>query len=600
MCKNRLTVFIAPILSLLIFFTIFQVWKIDLALPAFCYKLDSMFYLFVIKNIIDNGWFISNQFVGLPHLKESFVMYDFPLQADLFMILIFKFFSYFSDNPFFIANCSFITTFALISWSAFIALRNFNISVFTAVIISILYAFLPYHFTRNIWHIFLSNYMIVPLNIMVGLWIIEDKLKIFGVNSKGQFCLKPNRLFLISALIICFSTINDIYYCYYSCIIFIFSWFIRSLKIGSFFDRKGFATIMLCILCFFILIAIYLPSLTYQISHGANNQVMARHTYQSEFYGLRIIDMILPVGNHYIEYFANLKNLFSILVDSDPERDSASLGIIALSGFIFSLFWLIGKNFKQKNSLITKTINRFSFEKKDCDLISNLSSLNLLSLLFASVGGLVMIIAIPFPTIRSHVRFCIFIAFISLFIIAIIFDKIISKNQYNKKITAQLIILVIGIIGLFDQVGKISPSDIQGKEIKDKYIQDHNFFGLVEKSVPENSMIFILPAFGFPEQAGDDYGSLAAYINSKNLRWSYPAIAGRESSKWQQKIINLDHEEFIAEIKKVGFKGILINKEQYYIKYGWSALIKLKSKLKSSNNGNSFFLENLQFIFFKI
>lgn len=598
--KNYWPYFLAPTLTLVIFCLLFQMWKVDLGMPIFSYNNDGLFSIFTIKSVIDTGWYLSNQSIGLPHLSEVFKFYDFPMESDLIHILIVKFFALFSSNPFFVANCFYLTTFPLIALTSFIALRNFRISIFVASCIAILYAFLPFHQVRATAHLFLSNYMVIPLSVMVAVWIASDKITIFAINKKNQYCLAANQFFVIAIVIAAFAAGNNVYYAFYSCVIFFFAWLMRAFKKSSFFDMKGWSAIFICLTTFVVLVILFLPTFFYQIEHGRNSSVAGRSTQDSEIFGLKIIDLFLPVSNHYINSFAAMRQNFDYIIGSGIERASESLGFLGSVGFMFLLLWLVAKNFTQENSLVQKTIKKFSLSKNDQDLISDLAAINVLSVLFATVGGLVMFIAISFPMLRSHARFSVFIAFISLSLVAIICDKIIEKKLFGKKIYAQILIGLVMIFALFDQVGQVSADSAQNKWIVSRFKSDRDFIELIEKSVPVGSMVFILPAHGFPEQTVDDYRSVIAYAHSKNLRWSYPVVIGRESDLWQKKVIGMEFKDFIAELKKAGFVGIYINREQYIGNFSVTKLLKLEADLAKISKSQKLVSQNKVLEFFEI
>lgn len=598
--KNPSSCLLAPIFSLVVFCIIFQIWKVDLTLPAFSYNNDGLFSIFIIKNIISSGWFMCSDNIGLPHLTERFCLYDFPMESDMFHIIVIKFITLFSDNPFLVANLFFISTFVMTSATAFIALRQFKVSIFTATIIGVLYAFVPYHFTRNVWHLFLSNYMIIPLSVMVGLWIAQDKIAIFYVNAKNQYAVRANKYFLFALLIAILVAGNNVYYAYYSCIIFMLAWFLRGLRSGVFFGKGGFEPIILCGATFVTSFYLYLPTLFYQLNHGFNPYLAGRGVSASEVFGLKIIDLFMPVANHHISYFSNLRLNFDDQVVAGWERMSESLGLLGSIGFLFLFVWLFGRNFRQKKSLVNQTIKQLSLNKNERDLISYLAEFNIFGVLFSTVGGLVMFLVLPFPTLRSHARFAIFIAFISLFIIAIIFDKLIEKKLFGKKLYAQIAVVIVMIFGIFDQVGRGSSEMAQASWIKDKYYSDSNFIKTIENSVPPKSMIFILPSFGFPENVSDDYHSVIAYAHSKNLRWSYPVVAGREGFFWQQRVMSLNFGQFIKEIKAVGFVGVYLDEDQYRDQNNTTKLMSLKSNLKSISKTPPMISKNKKLIFYQI
>ncbi len=589
---------LAPLLALVIFVLVFQVWKIDLRLPAFSYNNDALFHLFLNKNIVDTGWFVDNQNIGLPNFGEIFNIYDFPLQLEMLQILIIKFFVCFSDNPFLISNCFFITSFALIALSSFVVFRSFNIGFLTAAVFSVLYAFLPYHFMRNSGHLFLSNYAIVPLAIMVGMWIADNKLVIISTNKNGQYSISPNRLFFVAVLVSILIAISGVYYAYYSIVIFIFAWVLRVINSENFFGKNCAVAFVLCGLIFAVLLCLYLPTFFYHIDHGFNPHVSGRSARDSELFGLRIINLLLPVDNHYLGYFANFTGFFRDVVSNEWERNSESLGLIGSFGFVFLLLWMIGKSYaSDKNSIFSKTIKRLALQKDEQNLLSKLAALNLLSVFFATSGGLVMLVSTTVPILRSHARFCVFIAFISLFAVAIIFDKIVARKN---KFAAAFCLLVVLTFGILDQVGRVSSSTMQSVQMKYKFINDSSFISEIEKSLPPSAMVFVLPIYGFPEEDGDNYGSLTAYIHSRNLRWSYPAIAGRESSVWQKKLKNLEFKEFIEALKQQGFAGVYLDRSQYSSSYSDKKLSELERQFKSVATAPMMVSKNSNLVFFKI
>jgi len=601
---NYFTPTLAIFLPPLLFIILFQIWKVDLSQLIFNYNTDALLAAFSIKSIIDSGWFFSNNMIGFPHIAEKFYFHDFPVHADFLNFVIIKIFTLFSSDPFFILNGFFILTLSLTSLTSFIVLRHFKISNFTALIISILFAFTPYHLFRNTIHLFLSNYMVIPLIIMVALWITSDKIQIFGKNKKGQFCFKANNYFFGAFLICCIAASTGVYYALYGCLVFLFACFFNILKKGEIANQSFFVTAFLCATIFTILFLLHLPSLFYWVSHGLNQEVAGRSATQSYTYGLKIVSLFLPVENHYLEYFANVRKAFDALT-IEIETPSESLGIIGSIGLLFLLIWPIAKSFSdEKTSFFQRTIQKFSLKKDDQDLISKLASINLFIILFATVGGFIMFIALPFPLLRSHARFSIFIAFLALFLIAIIFDKILERKTFNP-VFAKSLILVIFTIALFDQIGRVSANSIQSPEMRNQFNSNRDFIKKIEQEIPAGSMIFQLPITTFPE--GGDYSLVLGYVHSKNLRWSFPVIKGRESAIWQEKVVKLNFKEFISELKKAGFAGIYIDRNSVIISSEikdlgktLKDLLALETQLKSIAKRPPLFSGNSQLVFFEI
>jgi phosphoglycerol transferase len=289
----------------------------------------------------------------------------------------------------------------------------------------------------------------------------------------------------------------------------------------------------------------------------------------------------------------NIRFFFDELPSQNHESGSESLGILTSIGFLFLILWLFAQNHAGEKSVFQKTIKKYSLNENDQNLISNLAGLNLLSVLFATIGGFVMFVVIPFPLIRSHARFSIFIAFFSLFIMAIIFDKAVKK----KKLFAKIAILIISTLAIFDQVGKVSASILQSEKVKSAFISDRDFVQKIESTMPKDAMIFVLPVIDFPENL---YDLLGGYLHSKNLRWSYPAITGRPSNLWQHEVVKMNFEDFIFEIKNKGFSGIYLNQKMMAEKFSWSEVRQFTKQLKQISQDLPLVSADSNLMFFEI
>lgn len=586
--KNIFTYLFTPIIAVIIFISYFQLWQFNLDEPIFSYSQDGLFHLILNKITISEGWFLTSPQLGYPQLDSVFNLSDFPIQADMFNFLLVKFFAIFSKNAVFVTNCYFIFTFAFSSFTAFIVFRAFRITNLSAFLLSILFAFLPYHFVRSSWHLFLSNYAVIPLLIMCALWICEGKINLICKNAKNQISFLPNRYFFISLLIVIFSTTNGIYYIFYGLIIFIFAWFLKSLDEGKFFNNSVATIIFLGFTTIITLFILYFSSFAYWAKFGSNPYVANRDIFHSEYFALRLVDLLMPVQNHFINFLSNLRIAFDEGLSIESERRASSLGILIASAFLFSLLWIL---VTKENNFYQRTISFLKLNNGEEKLINNLSQLNLLSLLFASVGGFVILMVMSFPLIRSHARFCLFIAFFSLILLAIIFDKISQKHLLGK-----FFIILISILALFDQVG--SAKLLQERARKEQIIfnNDKIFVKNVEKS--NAKQIFILPVFGFPE-GGDEYKGLRIYINSDSLKLSYPAIKGRKANLWQEEIKNLPFRDFIFELRKHGFDGVIINRSHFGTNKTWQELRVLEKNLKQACK-SQIVSPDLNWIFYKI
>ncbi|MCI0665210.1 MAG: hypothetical protein L0220_29455 [Acidobacteria bacterium] len=144
---------VAVILSLVILTLMLKLYRSDLATP-FLYEGDGLFYSMVIKAIINNGWYLTNDSLGAPHGQQ---MHDFP-QPDHFNYLLIKLMRLFTSNYATVFNLFYLMTFPLTTICTMYVLRKFNISRGPALLGGLLYTFTFYHLSRGQHHLMYTEY----------------------------------------------------------------------------------------------------------------------------------------------------------------------------------------------------------------------------------------------------------------------------------------------------------------------------------------------------------------------------------------------------------------------------------------------------------
>lgn len=532
---------ITAVITLIITYFIYELSNVDLHLPFYYYG-DEHFNYVLAKNIVDNGWILNNKFLGTPGIGQ---LYDFPLGTENIHLIIIKFITFFTDNHFLIINVFFIIGFVLISTASLFTVRKFNLSYPVAILISLLFAFIPYHFFRGTHHLFLSSYFVVPLQILIILKVINNNEIFTFVKGSGGF-FRIRNLFVIALIYIISS--GGIYYAFFTCFLLFIAILYKLLYI------KRFKTIVepiliLAMIVFFIIIN-NLPTILYHSRFGDNPEVGLRVPGETEILGLKTIQLLLPVANHRIPYLAKLREDYNINMPNINENSSASLGIFGSIGFLFLLSVAVFK--------ITSVYKPFD------SLLKKLSVLNLASFIFGTVGGLGTVFSfIISPSIRSQNRISVFIAFFSLFAIGIVLEFVYKKIK-NKYIYFSILFFLL-LVGVLDQATK-SIIIRQGNYIN-KFTSDKSFINKIEQSLPSNSKVFQLPYFPFPENGPihnlPDYDHYIGYFHSTNVKWSYGGIKGREASLWQKRTASLPPQQMLLKLKSNGFNGIYIDRRGY-------------------------------------
>jgi hypothetical protein len=529
-----------------------KLYNADLRIP-FAYEGDALLFYAWTKTIIETGWVFNNSLIGAPYGLE---LYDFPFNNTLDVLLI-KIISLFSSNAILVENLFYLLTFPLTTLTSMIVFRHFKIDYAYSLLGSLLFTFMPYHFLRGVSHLNLSSYFMVPLMAMVILWIFSDELHLFKSNDDLRAKSLLSDYKLIASMLICvLSGIVYFYYSYFFCLFL----FIAGVSSSISTRKKAplITSILLILLVFAVVVLNQSPSIMYQYQNGNNPEVAIRSPAETEIYGLKITQLLLPINGHRIPAFAKLKHLYGITAPLVNENYTASLGIICSLGFLFLIGFILFGNF------IASSKSEYYLA-----ILSRLSVLNLSAVLFATIGGFSSLNAyILLAQFRAVNRISIFIAFFSIFAVLIILKYI--SNKYIKNARSNELIYIIAcfllLVGMFDQTSDFFVPSYAS--IKEEYLIDENFVNSIDAIMPENSMIFQMPNVPFPESAPIykmiDYTHLrGGYLHSKDLRWSYGAMKGRTGGNWQRLVAGMSIDDMIKTLSQFGFSGIYVDSYGY-------------------------------------
>ena len=310
------------------------------------------------------------------------------------------------------------------------------------------------------------------------------------------------------------------------------------------------------------------PNIAYQWKHGRNDEAIVRSPREAELYALKITEMLLPVTGHRIRYLADLKDdylrwtqppesAFLEPVYGRPghpaanESDTASLGLIAGGGFVF----LIG-------------VLLFGAKRSDSDLLQTLAMLTTAAVPIGTVGGGGPLFAfVVSPLFRCYTRLSIYVAFFSLFAVALLLDRLrrrLAEAGLADVVWYTVLALVL-IIGVLDQT---TPDFVPPYEqMASDFYLDARFVKSIEATVPRGGMIFQLPYAPFPERNPINrmrgWDSLRGYLHSDGLRWSYGVMTGRAEARWSERFAGQSLDQVLKTLAFAGFDGIYIDRYGY-------------------------------------
>jgi len=524
----------------------------------FCYSGDGLLNSLWIKSVIEHGWYLHNPRVGMP---DGLEMHDFAV-GDSVHFLLMKLLGLVWPNYAVVGNLYFLLGFPLAVFSSLFVLRRFNVSYGPALLGSLLYAFLPYHLFRGTVHLFLSCYFLVPLMVLVMLWVCQGEEILFRRDKKSKGVWRNGKTLgsvLICALVAC----GGIYYAFFACGFLLLAGIVAAVR-----QQRIYPLVTACSLTGILVgvgVANISPTLWYANQHGKNQVAGVRSLGESEIYGLKLTQLVLPVGGHRLDVLAQLNDEYN----NNPltrgnENQVASLGLVGSFGFLLLL----------ARSLFRRPTG--GVEPRGVAIEDGLAALNLFAVLLATVGGIGSLLDLAgFHNIRAYNRICVYIAFFSLFAVVLLLEK--ARRRFVVSAKARwffgLALAALGVFGLLDQccgIASLQPaySWLNGKRTIAQFRSDAAFVQALEAHLPHGTMIFQLPYVAFPESPGPtpdmpDCDHFRPYLHSTTLRWSYGAMKGRKTDAWQKWLAEQPLDKMVPALVDAGFGGIYLNRKGF-------------------------------------
>lgn len=486
---------------------------------------DTVFSLESIKSIQENGilGIFVNPRIGAP---ESSALIDYP-GMDIGMALIIWFISCFTSSTTGIMYIYYIITFPCNAIAMLLLLRKLKINRSASFVISAIFSFVPYHFLRGLGHFTLINYSMFVVALYLALCIL-------GYFENERFWK-----------IICMAILLGIGYGYY----YAFGLIIMAIAVVIRFFRdpnlkKCLSYIWIPIVTLITVICTLLPKIIFSIVNGANTIAGIRYPIEQEYFGLKIIQLLLPPSYTRVSKFSDIYNTYVSQAPLITENVTASLGIVAGIGFIVLCVLLI-YSFVMKEKC----------KSKDWVLIDFLSLSTLSILLMGTIGGFGEIFNWAITSqIRCYNRGSIFIAGLSLIMVAILLNKIHLKRKW---LTLGISVAILGI-SMYDTV-PVKNADWQ-EQIQPVQENYEKFFNTVENTFNSGDMIYQLPYLDFPEVSNTfDYKHFIGYLFTDTLRWSYGGVKGRNIKAKELFVDEGKSYLFLKKIKDAGFSAVYID-----------------------------------------
>jgi phosphoglycerol transferase len=310
---------------------------------------------------------------------------------------------------------------------------------------------------------------------------------------------------------------------------------------------------------------------TYRLAHGPNSGAVVREYKWLEIYGLKIKDLFIPPPTHRSAAFA----AFSVAHrQAAPLLDEAASyqGIVGLA----CLLWLVSAAVKAR------------LDGRNTDVPLEVWQILWIVLMFTTGGLNAIIGTFGFTLFRGGTRYTIVILAITLMYAARRLSRLEADEAAGGRSGSNLLWPVAAaaacLVILWDQVPR-PPTSEDKSLIARQVTADREFAERIEAALPEAAMVFQMPVMEFPESPAPGvppYDHFRPYLYTKNLRFSFGSMKGRDRERWQPAVqarffegaaldpqanqIRCNPENARAavdELRRLGFSAIYVNRNGF-------------------------------------
>lgn len=557
----------------------FDLWGADLSVPVNYTGHDDFSIYNTARIVQESGWNIGTD--RLSALDEYYYNNNEIISglhnADIFFVKLFLLVG--GNNIFVAANLTYYAIFYMASLVMYIVLRMLKVRRCFAGAGALVYAFLAFVFMRGVEHIGLSSHYFVPLAVLMAIWIYEDEK--FMAPRKGFFKYGRNIGGIVMSLLLATQGIG--YWQVFGCFIIMVSGVSVCIKNK---DKNVLirAGLNICAICVGVIICC-IPVFV-SMASGGSMAASGRPRFgtEGESYGLKIVQLLLPVNGHGIGFWQECLNLYNEKMPLVNENRSAYLGFVGIIGFVILCVWLLTN--KRDDTYLRKRL-------------TVLSDINICSVLLATVGGIGSILYLAgFNILRSYNRISVYIACVCIVAACLCADAL--ADRFKKAWARAVYVATVAAFMMFALWEQNPGYKIDYEGNKATVESDKAFVAQLENVMDEDDCVFQLPYVAFPEDEAceemDALEHLTGFFYSDKLRWSYGAMPESDHDAWYESTAHLPAEELYKAVLDKGFDGIYINRTGYEE----SELVTLEKQLEYLTGAKPIISKDERLSFFKI
>lgn len=522
----------------------------DLSIPL---KIDGdpISYGVMMQRQIDGFWYFEDIRFGYPFISTQ---YDFPMS--FLNGVLFEVFGFIVPSWHAVYTMYFVFSFVVNAIVCYAVMRAVKISILWAIIGTVLFNFVPFHFAR-VGHLPYTIYFEVPLVYYMAWQLWQASPQLWQRHN-----ILPSSV--IGFMIGC----NNVYYAVFSLVIIILTtvvvtWREKSIQLWW----SGVALVGAIVIG---ILSGLLPSISYWLD-SPNVVPLNRPIEDSVTYALWPVGLFTFLPDNIIWSDTYIKELGVKWNEYYTNSMLGSLGIIIV-------LW----------GMMSAWLNR------NVDSFMRFLGVQLVFLLTYSVigGGGLLVSLLVSSIIRASNRFAIFAMFIGIIALVWTMQQWMTRlhiNTRSKLILVGVICLIsIGIDNpIVQNPMKYAPFEIR----KEAWQRELQFFHDVETLAGTGAAIYQLPALAFPEN-DPNYRQVRCALYTR-LYCSHGNVFGRDGVKFYYMLQGVPVTTQIAVLSRLGFTGIMIDRTYHdmnKVENAWRTTLGYAPALQSADNQMAYYV----------
>lgn len=529
----------ACLTSLLVGVIALRLWKEDLRVP-FAYYGDANFTLMTVKGVLDHGWFLTNPDLGWPAGQQ---LHDFPLGGDNMSFAVMWLLGRFTHEAAVVVNLFFLSTFALVGASAYLVLRRLSLTRVSSLVLATVFAILPYHVHKSVFHLMLGFYVAIPLVVLLAVRTCEDRVLFSRSDTRRT-------LLVVLACIIIGSTGTGYYAAFAIALLVCLS---PAAAVAHRSWRPLRTAAALSVLIVAVLLVNLAPSLVYRADHGRNTAMPLRGPQETETFAFNFARLVIPPPDHRFPKARHLSQEIQNTTALPAAGEGAAyLGAIGSAGFALLLGIMLVRLVGGRAPPLVQQLGPAA-------------AIAVTAFVIGATGGIATVFAyVVTPTLHGAGRISLIIAFTSLFAVGAVADRAVARLALGRTRGPTIAAACCALLAfaVYDQA--LLPYTAGDPVRNAAWASDETFVRQLEAALPREAAVFQLPIVKFIEYGRSPgrlraYETVRPYLHSRTLKWSYGPMRGRDAD-WQSALASTKPADLLPKLAAVGFDGILVDR----------------------------------------